>query len=251
MCNNCDNKQENMPTYHACDEQSINKLDILEHHATVKEEIYCHLPFAIFSVALAMLVLSFLSFGPSSGNGCHGCHHDSLSYRLFHNFHFLHLLFAGTGAMLMFKKYSKKTGLGVIVSFFVAAVFCTLSDALLPFLGGKVFNLNMHFHWCFISHLDTVLPFLFVGIFNGWIMSKHAVSKQFFYSTGFHFFHIFISSMASLLYLVSFGFHDWWVRMGIVFVYMILVVLIPCTLADIVVPMLFAKSRGRKKNSKK
>jgi len=66
-----------------------------------------------------------------------------------------------------------------------------------------------------------------------------------FYSVGFHFFHIFISSMASVLYLVSFGFHNWWNQMGFVFLFMIFAVLIPCTLADIVTPMLFAKAKKK------
>lgn len=102
-------------------------------------------------------------------------------------------------------------------------------------------QLPMEFHWCFISHIGTIIPFLAAGIINGWVMSMHEASTQVFYSIGFHFFHIFISSMASILYLVSFGFTDWWTQMGFVFIYMILVVLIPCTLADIVVPILFAQ----------
>ena len=76
-------------------------------------------------------------------------------------------------------------------------------------------------------------------------LKKHEASRQLFYSTGFHFFHIFISSMAAILYLVSFGFHSWWQHMGFIFGYMIVVVLIPCTLADIVVPIVFARLHER------
>ena len=208
---------------------------IVEHHHSIKDEILCHLPYAILSVALAMICLSFL---PSiGGEGAD----EQFAYRLFHNFHFLHILFAGTGTMLTFRKYSKNVFWGILVGFLIPAIFCTLSDALLPYLGGKMINLDMHFHWCFIHHWQTVLPFLIVGMLNGWVMSAHKTSKIFFYSAGFHFFHIFISSMASILYLVGFGFYEWWHQMGFVFCYMILVVLVPCTLADIVAPMLFAK----------
>lgn len=214
--------------------------NVLEHHHTVKEELLCHLPYAIFSVALSLMFLSFMSnlsdLGGSSGHG-----HDSIAYHLFHNFHYLHLLFAGTGTILMFRKYSKNTILGLIVGITVPAVFCTLSDAILPYLGGQLVHLDMHFHWCFIYHLDTVLPFLLVGILNGWVMSQHEKSRQLFYSIGFHFFHIFISSMASILYLISFGFQNWSDHMSFVFLYIIVAVLIPCTLADIVVPIFFAR----------
>lgn len=218
---------------------SIENHNVLEHHHTVKEELFCHLPYAIFSVAIALIFLSFISNLCVDGGTGHS--HDSVAYRLFHNFHYLHLLFAGTGTILMFRKYSKSTLMGLFVGFAIPAVFCTLSDAILPYFGGRFANLSMHFHWCFINHLDTVLPFLLAGMLNGWVMSQHEKSRQLFYSLGFHFFHIFISSMASILYLVSFGFHHWWEHMGFVFIYIIVAVLIPCTLADIVVPIFFAR----------
>ena len=209
---------------------------VLEHHHTVMGEILCHLPYAIFSVAIAMICLSLLSYVSF------GKDQTAVSYRLFHNFHFLHLLFAATGTMLTFRRFSRNIIAGVIVGLFVPAFFCTMSDAFLPYLAGKIINLDMHFHWCFLSHLDTILPFLVIGIINGWVMSSHSRNLHFFYSVGFHFVHIFISSMAAILYMVGFGFHEWWAYMGFVFSFLIFAVLIPCTLSDIVVPMLFARS---------
>lgn len=217
---------------------------VLEHHSTVVGEILCHLPYAIFSVALSLICMSLLSFMPT----------DSLLYteachRLFHNFHFLHILFAATGTMLTFRRYSSNVILGIAVGVLVPALFCTFSDAVLPYLGGRLIGLDMNFHWCFIAHIDTVLPFLLVGMLNGWAMSTHAKSLQMFYSIGFHVVHIFISSMASLLYLVSFGFNNWWTQMGFVFIFKIIAVLIPCTLSDIVVPMFFARLKKSKKQA--
>lgn len=213
----------------------------LEHHHSVMSEIFCHFPYAIFSVAISMIFLCILSaFGTS---------YIETSYRLFHSFHFLHILFAATGTMLTFRRYSQNVVLGILVGFFVPAIFCTLSDAFLPYIGGTIVNLDMKFHWCFLSHLDTVIPFLVVGMINGWVMSSHAQSLHMFYSLGFHFIHIFISSMASILYLVSFGFSQWWAQMGFVFLFLIFAVLIPCTLSDIVVPMIFARSRRMHKHS--
>ncbi len=212
----------------------------LERHNTIKDEIFCHLPIAIFSVAITMVVLSFLSYFDPTGANVAGAH------RLFHNFHYLHLLFAATGTVLTFRKYSKSLWLGILVGFIVPAVFCTLSDAILPYFSGELIGVDMSFHWCFIKKLSRVLPFLFAGMLNGWFMSEHPANKQLFYSQGFHFLHIFISAMASILYLVSFGFHDWFKSIGLVFILLILVVLIPCTLSDIVVPMLFAKRQKKK-----
>jgi hypothetical protein len=212
------------------------------HGHGIVEELLHHIPYAIIAVALSMIVLSFLSY---SGNE-EGVN-TVMTYLLFHNFHFLHILFAGTGTMLTFKKHSKSTLFGIILSTIIPILFCTLSDALLPFLGGKLLGLEMELHWCLLHHLQTILPFLFVGVFNGWIMSMHMPTSHLFYSVGSHFAHIFISSMASILYLVSFGFDYWWIQMGFVFVYMILVVLIPCTLTDIVVPSLFGRIKTKRR----
>ncbi len=221
--------------------QNIQDKGILEHHHTVWSEILCHFPYAIFSVAFAMIFLSLLSYIQF------GSDQSAASYRLFHSFHFLHILFAATGTMLTFRRFSKNVFLACIVGVIVPTIFCTISDAFLPFIGGKLVNLDMQFHWCFINHLDTVLPFLAVGAINGFVMSSHARNLHLFYSLGFHFLHIFISSMASIFYMVSFGFYEWWAKMGFVFMFLIFAVLIPCTLSDIVVPMLFARTKKAQK----
>jgi hypothetical protein len=212
---------------------------VLVHHISIKEELFCHFPYAVFSVALAMVLLSFVSYPRQEQESV-------VFYRLFHNFHYLHILFAASGTLLMFKRYSDNFWGSLFVGFTIPTLFCTISDAFLPFLGGKMLGLDMKLHWCFIKHLDAVLPFLFCGMINGWVMSLHAHSKQMFYSLGFHFAHIFVSSLASLFYLVSFGLNDWWKKMGLVFIYLVFAVLIPCILSDIVVPIFFARLKFRR-----
>lgn len=225
-----------------CTDKNFKKTqdpNLLEHHHTVWEEIICHLPIAIFSVAFGLIMLSLLSYFDPSGTNTTGAH------RLFHNFHFLHLLFAATGTVLTFKRYSNRFFVGLLVGIIVPIIFCTLSDAVLPYLAGELLGVEMKFHWCFITHTQIVIPFLLVGILNGWVMSGHSLNKKLFYSQGFHFLHIFISSTASLLYMVSFGYAKWWKDMGLLFIFLILAVLIPCTLSDIIVPMLFAKIKKK------
>jgi len=171
-------------------------------------------------------------------------------HSLFHNFHYLHLVFAGTGTVLIFRKYSKSLLWAVVAGFIIPAIFCTLSDSILPYLGGWYLSLDMRFHWCFIEHLDKVLPFLTIGVLNGFVMSSHGKASQFLYSTGSHFAHILISSMASILYLASFGFSDFHQSIGFVFLYLIGCVLIPCSLADLVVPMMFARKVNKRRTKK-
>lgn len=213
--------------------QKKRPIHLFEHHHTIWEEFLCHLPYAIFSVAMSMVGLSVLTlFGQE----------PKVLKLLFHNFHYLHILFAGTGVVLTFRRYSKNTIGALLVGISVPVVFCTLSDSVLPFLSGWYFALDMHFHWCFMEHIDKVLPFLFIGVLNGFVMSNHPASRQFFYSAGSHFIHILISSMASLLYVASFGFVAWHTKIGFVFLFLIVAVLLPCTLSDIVIPILFANS---------
>lgn len=220
------------------DEHDSHSQNHSHHHShqqhAVLTEILCHLPYAIFAVAFSMVLLSLISF--FSYNNYQGV----LCYRLFHIFHFLHLLFAATGTMLTYRRYSTRVMGAILTGFFVPAIFCTVSDAFLPYIGGLMVGLKMQFHWCFLSHLDTVIPFLVVGMINGWVTSSHPANVRIFYSIGFHFLHILISSMAAILYLVSFGFTEWWSYMSFVFLFLIFTVLVPCTLSDIVVPFFFA-----------
>ena len=209
----------------------------------VNHEMICHFPYAVLSVALSMIaagILGYFSFGAAPKVIEHG------SMVLFHSCHFLHIVFAATGAVLTFFRYSKDVLKGLIVGALSAIVFCILSDVLLPYFVGEIMGINMQLHICFISELSNVLPFLIVGVFNGWLLSKHHAGEQSFFSIWSHFAHIFVSSLASMLYTISHGMHDWYNYMGILFMLLIIAVVIPCTLSDVVVPAYFA-GMGKKK----
>ena len=75
-------------------------------------------------------------------------------------------------------------------------------------------------------------------------MSRHSSSDKVFHSIVTHFSHILISCLASLFYLISEGFYAWQDQMGLLFVLLIVVVVVPCTLADIIIPFTFARSRS-------
>lgn len=206
------------------------------HHGTFWAEIVCHFPYAVFSVVLSMIILNLFSVAAVS---------KDIAHKLFHSFHFMHILFAGTGAILTFRRHSKNLIGGILVGLAVPSIFCTLSDSLLPFLGGYYLGIDMHFHWCFVDHLGTILPFLFIGVINGYVLSNHSESDGIFYSRGSHFLHIFISSIASIFYLAGYGFSNWDNYVGFIFVYLIFAVLVPCCMADIVVPIMFAKMKKK------
>ena len=81
-------------------------------------------------------------------------------------------------------------------------------------------------------------------------MSKHHNSKQWLYSISSHAVHILISSLASVFYLVSHGFTNWYAHIGNVFLFLIIAVVVPCTLSDVVTPMAFARrDKGDERHS--
>lgn len=211
-----------------------------DHDCSLIGELICHLPYAIFSVAIGLIVLSFLTFfGLTSG---HGSSHSHGLHVLFHSFHFLHIIFATTGSLVTFSRFSNNMVKGVIVSLISALFFCTLSDVILPYAAGRLLGVSMRLHICLISELHNIIPFLGVGLLNGFIMTKHETSTKGFYSVGSHFAHILTSSLASLFYIVGEGFIHWVDKMGLLFILLIVAVVIPCTFADVIVPISFARS---------
>lgn len=214
------------------------------HEHTIASELTHHFPYAVFSVLMGLATLSFISFlsmanlnDQATAKGAH---------LLFHSFHFMHIVFAATGTLITYFRFSKSIIKGLLIGAATATVFCTLSDSILPYIGGRMLGVPMHFHLCFITELDKIMPFLLVGLLNGYIMSRHNQSKQSFYSKFSHFTHILVSSFASIFFLVSHGFVNWSANIGYVFLFLIIAVVGPCTFSDVVVPMYFAKADKKK-----
>lgn len=214
------------------------------HQQTLAHELLCHFPYAVFAVALSLVALTVLGYTNLTDASAHNLH------GLFHTLHFLHILFAATGTVIVYRKFGGgllgSLGVGTIVP----AIFCTLSDAVMPYFGGLLCGVPMHFHWCFRDHLITVLPFLAIGLLNGILMSMHDDAGQDRYAATSHFLHIFISAFASTVYMISHGFYQWHENMSYVFVFLLFAVLIPCTMADIVVPTLFGKASALRRKRK-
>lgn len=212
-----------------------------EHSHLLVHELLHHFPYAIFSIAISLALISLITHVPSNPEQIH-----EMSDALFHNFHFLHIVFAATGTVITFLRFSSSYLKGVLLGIFFPIIFCSLSDAILPYYGGRLLGCAMTWHICFYDELANVVPFLLVGVINGVVMSSHHYEELLKFSVRSHFLHIFVSSVAATLYLVAHGFTDWSEQMGIVFLFLIGAVLVPCTISDVVVPMIFAKGeRGR------
>jgi hypothetical protein len=218
-------------------------------------ELLHHFPYATLSVALALMLLTLINVFFNAGIGAHeiasACSHDGCSHSsgldiLFHSFHFIHILFATSGTIVTFRRYSDKIWAGLFVGMLSSMVFCTLSDVLLPYAAGRFLGIEMDLHICFASELSNILPFLFVGILNGWVMTQlpEFITKE--NSLFLHFLHTFISAMASIFYAVGHGLSDFYTYLGMFYLLMVVAVVVPCTLSDVIAPIFFAKFMSKK-----
>lgn len=218
-------------------------------------ELVHHLPYGTLSVSLALMLLSLITvlFGLGSisshhvhDHADHACGMISGMDILFHSFHFAHILFAASGTMVTFYRYSKNLVAGIIVGVVSSVVFCTLADILLPYAAGRLLGVEMDLHICFKSELSNIVPFLAVGVINGIIIPRGKEGHTEDHSVSLHFIHTFISAMASIFYAIGHGLENFHEHLGMFFVLMLVAVVIPCTLSDVVVPIIWARTVNKK-----
>ncbi len=208
----------------------------------VLSELIEHLPFTVISSIAALILVGTMTavvFDLKEDVVAQG------SQKLFHIFHPVHILFSATATSAMFWRYEKRVVKAVIIGLLGSILVCGISDIIIPFCSGFFFGKSFEFHLCIVEHPFIILPFVTIGIAIG-IMAMERVQKTTFFS---HSGHVFTSSMASMLYLISFGLVDWFNYVGSVFIIIIVAVIIPCCTSDIIFPLLFTKE-GITENNK-
>lgn len=219
-----------------------------EQEPRIWHEFMCHVPYTVISLAIGFALASILHvINTAVGAQADPAAISSGYETLFHVFHYLHIVFAVMGTTVTFFRHSRNLVRGILVSLLVPAVFCILSDSVLPMIGGSLLGVDIHLHICFLEPHDAVnmVIFILAGLAVGASVLQHTPSLQFL-SYGSHFFHIFCSSLASLFYIVSHGFMDWSHSMGLVFITLFVAVIVPCTLSDVVVPLYCVGRSARK-----
>lgn len=104
--------------------------------STVVHELLCHLPYAIYSVAFSLIILSVYSVFTM---GLDPAMIKKGSKALFHSFHFMHIVFAATGTVVTFCRFSKNYFRALIVgiispTFFVSYLMLYCPMLVVPFL---------------------------------------------------------------------------------------------------------------------
>jgi hypothetical protein len=201
----------------------------------VLQEFLKHAPYTAFSAVAGMGLLALLTYANRLEN----------LQNAFHVFHPTHLFLSATATTAMFWLYEKKLIKAIIIGLLGSVGVCGVSDIGLPYLGGLLLKQDMHLHICFFEE-PFMMPFVIVGIFVG-LVAADKVKNSTVYS---HSAHVVVSSMATLLYMVSFGMNNWLWHSGELLVIIILSVMIPCCFSDIIFPLLFVKRGKDGKNVK-
>lgn len=217
-------------------EQQEKKNKLRQRLGDVIGELKDHLPFTVISSIVAMVLVGIMTavvFALNDDVVAQG------SRKLFHIFHPIHILFSATATSAMFWRHEKKVAKAVLVGVLGSILICGISDAIIPFYSGYFLGRNFEFHICILEHPFIIIPFVIVGIVIG-ITAVEKVQKATFFS---HSGHVFVSSMASMLYLIAFGLADWFNYVGYVFIIIIASVIIPCCTSDIIFPLLFTNGK--------
>ena len=203
----------------------------------ILEELKEHIPYSVFSAAFALIVVSIFS------SICFLI--DGTNFLMFPGIYFMCHPCICCWCCLQ-RQCSGNTGgtQSGVVGFLGSVVVCGISDIVIPWLEAcSGASCIAHL---ILEHPFMVLPFVFVGIITGLAAAEVIPSATVFSHTS----HVFISSMASVLYLLSYGLVNWMGAIGGLFIIIILAVVLPCCISDIVLPLLALPSYGEKSSLK-
>jgi hypothetical protein len=174
---------------------------------------------------------------PSDGHDHDHDHTPALLF--FHLFHPAHMLFSATATAAMFFRYDRRVSKAIIIGLIGAIGVCGISDIVMPQFSLFILGAETPWHICVWEHPGLVLPFALVGVLVGTAAAASVMHG----TVVSHSLHVFASTMASIFYMVGpLGAVDWIDRVGAVFLFVVLAVMVPCCLSDIVFPMLMTRS---------
>jgi len=189
----------------------------------IARELKRHAPFTALGTVTGIVIMAIIVFGnvPSS-----------TSHTIFYTLHPAHVLLSALVTTAMYMRYRKaKIWIAILIGWTGSIGTATISDAIIPFLGGILLGVQMEFHIPFIEEWWINLLAL-AGIAIGYW--KHTTRIP-------HFGHVLLSTWASLFYFTAFGIANWISLLPFIFLFLFLAVWIPCCTSDIVYPLLFVR----------
>ena len=210
----------------------------------ISKELRRHIPFTMFGAITGIIIMIIMVFFHTS---------KGISNAIFYTLHPLHVVLSALATTAMYKLHGKgKLWVAILIGYTGSIGIATLSDAIIPYLGGGLLNVSMEFHVPFIE--TAKMPF--IGIAKWKIVNSAAVIGI---AIGFlkpktkfpHFGHVLLSTWASLFGFTAFGIANWIPLFPFVFLFLFLAVWIPCCVSDIVYPLLFVKENQKERSMSK
>ena len=168
---------------------------------------------------------------------------DGVSHIAFYSLHPLHIVLSALVTTAMYRRYGNgKIWAAILIGYIGSIGIATLSDAVIPYLGGTILGVKMEFHIPFIEtekmpvigieKWQLVNSAALAGIILGYLRPTTKIP---------HLGHVLLSTWASMFYFTAFG-TAWWIPLlPFIFLFLFLAVWIPCCASDIVFPLLFAR----------
>ena len=213
---------------------SVGAKTVREMLRRIANELKEHAPFTAIGAVTGIIIMVVIVFADIP---------SQISQATFYTLHPLHVVLSALVTTAMYMRYSKgKLWAAVLIGYLGSVGIATLSDAIIPYLGGALLNIQIGFH---IPFLETEkIPF--IGIEKWQVVNSAAVVGI---AIGYwkhttkvpHSGHVLLSTWASLFYFTAFGIANWVPLLPLIFVFLFLAVWIPCCLSDVVFPLLFIR----------
>ncbi len=190
----------------------------------ILEELREHIPFTFLATLAAVILVIIVRLITVKG----------INLESFQTFHILHVFISAITSSAIFYKYKKNKFFSILIGVTAAVLIGTISDVLIPFLGGNILFLQTSLYLPIIKKPFLIIIPALIGSLAGMVFTKTKIS---------HFIHIFVSVFASLFYLISFSQEISLLQMISATLITFIAVLVPCCAGDIIYPLLFLKNK--------
>jgi hypothetical protein len=193
----------------------------------IVKELKEHAPFTALGALTGIIITVIIILGNVPSH---------VSNIVFYTLHPLHVLLSALVTTAMYMRYKKgKIWVAILIGWTGSIGVATISDAMIPYLGGTLLHAQMDFHVPFIE--EWWINFLALGgIAIGYWKQTTKIP---------HFGHVLLSTWASLFYLMAFGTAEWIPLLPFIFLFLFLAVWLPCCTSDIIYPLLFVKKEPK------
>jgi hypothetical protein len=201
-------------------------------------ELVEHAPFTLAGAVIGIVIMVIIDVTNASGD---------VSEAFFYTLHPLHIVFSALVTTAMFRlNKTSHLWVAILIGYSGSIGIATLSDIVVPYLGGGVLDIPMEFHLPFLE--AEKMPF--IGI-PKWIVvnGSAAIGIAIAYWRPFtklpHMGHVLLSTWASLFSFTAFGEAEWISLIAPVFFLLFIAVWLPCCVSDIVYPLLWVGSQAK------